>query len=791
MKERFTLQIKGDLARGGFMPLLWRLVPECKYVVSGYAEYNDEGVLLVLEGEGSQVMNYLRLLPKKIPFAYKLSALTLLKRQKADDFNLKNRGFRIRRKENAPVFLQPDRAPCRKCVEELRSESSRRYQYPFFACKDCGPSYVFANILPFKRQNSSVVAFPACNSCREEIGDEKDLHHFGAELLCCPDCGPRHFVLDMYGDLVDNERPFRVIRRELAAGKIVAMQSVFGGFRLLTSAFLEESIQLLRRKKKNPDMPFSLLFKDLETIRKYCIVSEKEAQLLQSPSAPYVLLHRRNDTASLLPSCIAPDTQLLSAGLPASLSEYLLFEKAEGEETMKVDMPEVLVTCGDNSFGHAECLDTDEVFNRLMAYTDCFLCHDLKTSLACPNTLCRVQNGVARIFRRGRGIVPMPVPATVGLASRRVCASFGTDMHSAVALASSRIGIIPSQEQGHIADHAGAEILERMLDPLIDLFDTVPDIVACDMNSDLASHAFAVAYAEKYQLPVITVQTHHALALACMAEHGLENAIALVFTKGKGAPDGTFWGAECLEAKCDSFSRYASFAPHRTYCRKNEFSGARPPKLLLEWFFDSGKNIDDALLKKLNIDRAEAEVWKKNYCANAPDGEYTHSAEYLFTSVTAALGLAPEFASFPGRCRGILEGLAGEGKINKEDVPEAIRELFKFTLEEDDGCCFVHWEETIFNLALLPPLAENEKILYTKGFYLALGDAVVEMLRYASRFTEEKNVVLSGDVFKDGVLSRICMEKLSACGYTVWQHEQTSADTSSVCIGQAYAALMS
>ena len=124
-------------------------------------------------------------------------------------------------------------------------------------------------------------------------------------------------------------------------------------------------------------------------------------------------------------------------------------------------------------------------------------------------------------------------------------------------------------------------------------------------------------------------------------------------------------------------------------------------------------------------------------------------------------------------------------------MPEVIRELFKFTLEEDDGCCFVHWEETIYNLALLPPLAENEKILYTKGFYLALGDAVVEMLRYASRFTEEKNVVLSGDVFKDGVLSRICMEKLSACGYTVWQHEQTSADTSSVCIGQAYAALMS
>ena len=674
----------------------------------------------------------------------------------------------------------------------MRDKGSRRYHYPFFACKDCGPSYVFTNFLPFERKNTSLIAFPACNSCKKESAGEGD-RYYGSALLCCPDCGPRYFVLDMYGELVDNVEPFRIVRKELAAGKIVAMQSVFGGFRLLVSAFDEEKILQLRRKKKNPDMPFSLLFKDLESIRKYCVVSEKEAELLLSPSAPYVLLHRRKDLTPeqvSLPSCIAPDTELLAAGLPSSLSEYMLFEKLENEEEF-LQMPEVLVTSGDNSFGHAECLDIDEIFNRLMAYTDCFLCHDLKTSLACPNTLCRVLEGDVRIFRRGRGIVPAPIPATVGLASRRICASFGTDMQSAVALAGSSFGIIPSQEQGNIAGHSSAEILERMLDPLIDLFDAVPDVVACDMNSDLASTSFAVAYAEKYQLPVITVQTQHALALACMAEHGLENALALVFTKGKGAPDGTFWGAECLEAKCDSFSRYASFSAHRTYCRKNDFSGTRPAKLLLEWFFEAEKNIDDALLAKLKVEREEVEIWKKNYFHSGTEGDFTHSAEYLFSTVTAALGLAPEFSSFPGRCRGILENLADCGKVCEEDVPENIRGLFVFTLEEDDGCGFIHWEETIYNLACLPPLSDNEKVLYAKAFYLAVGDAVVKMIRYAARFTEEKNVVLSGDVFKDGVLSRICREKLTRNGFTVYQHRLTSPDASSVCIGQAYAALMS
>lgn len=793
MKEQFTLQLKGALTQGGFMPLLWRSVAECKYIVSGYAAYNEEGVELVLEGEGIHVMNFLRLLPKKIPFFYKLSALTLMKRERADVFNLKNRGFRIHREiRKFPEFL-PDRAPCAKCVEELRDPKGRRFHYPFFACKDCGPSYVFANFLPFERKNTSLTAFPACNTCKQEIADENDKQHCGSVLLCCPQCGPRHFVMDMYGDLVDNVEPFRVVRKELAKGKIVAMQSVFGGFRLLVNAFDEEMIQQLRRKKKNPDMPFSLLFKDMEVIKKYCIVSPGEEELLTAGSAPYVLLHRRKDPGEgekKLPFCIAPDSDLLAAGLPSSLSEYLLFEKLEGEENASL-VPDILVTCGDNSFGHAECLDTDEVFNRLMTYTDCFLCHDMKTALACPNTLCRIQNNVVRVFRRGRGIVPSPVPNTQNLATRRICASFGTDVQSAVALASSSFGIIPSQEQGNIADKNSSGILERMLDPLIDLFDSVPDIVACDMNSDLFSTAFAVAYAEKYQLPVITVQTNHALALACMAEHGLENALALVFTKGKGAPDGTFWGAECLEAKCDSFSRYASFAPHRTFCRKNDHSGIRPAKLLLEWFFNTGEEVSDFLLQKLHVERSEEQLWRKNFIAHSQEGEITYSAEYLFTAVTAALGLAPEFSTFPGRCRGILENLAGEGKIAAEDIPDGILQFFVFTREEDDGCCLIHWEEMIRNLAALPELTEMEKSLYAKAFYLTLGNACVELIRYASAFTEEKNVVLSGDVFKDGVLSRICMEKLSERGYRVYQHLQTSPDASSVCIGQAYAALMS
>ena len=98
----------------------------------------------------------------------------------------------------------------------------------------------------------------------------------------------------------------------------------------------------------------------------------------------------------------------------------------------------------------------------------------------------------------------------------------------------------------------------------------------------------------------------------------------------------------------------------------------------------------------------------------------------------------------------------------------------------------------IFNLAEINGnIVPEEKVLYVRAFYQAISDAALAMIRYASRFTDEKNVVFSGEVFIDGVLSRLCKEKLEAEGYIVYQHESTSPDASSVCIGQAYAALMS
>ena len=80
--------------------------------------------------------------------------------------------------------------------------------------------------------------------------------------------------------------------------------------------------------------------------------------------------------------------------------------------------------------------------------------------------------------------------------------------------------------------------------------------------------------------------------------------------------------------------------------------------------------------------------------------------------------------------------------------------------------------------------------LYAKAFYAALADAGLAMVSYASRFSLERAVVLSGTLFMDEILSDATERLLTAHGYTVYQHEKTPADESGICTGQAYAAGM-
>ncbi len=783
MRSSIIFELKGNLHVGGFRPFMWKIAAEAG--LSGWIANSEQGVLLRLEGEDEQISEFIRKIPSSVPNVFYMKEIRLVRREPCGPLDLRNIGFRVTGEDNKVPLINPDKAPCPKCVAEAEEPASRRFAYPFSSCFICGPTYSFALRTPFIRKNTCMTAFPMCAACKSEKNDTHDIHHYASETLACPKCGPQVFLLDMYGELIDDAIPMCRAQEGLHRGEILAVQSIYGGFLLCADAFNADTVRRLRRKKKLPDRPLSLLARNMEVIKRYFECSPEEEQLLTSPVAPVVILKRRAETGNLppLPDVISPDTDTLGVGLPPSLLEKLLFD--HHADTGSPPGFDFLVTCGENRPGKAECLDIDEIFNRLMAFTDKFLCHDLKTGHACPASICTVHKGRTRLWRRSRGYVPQGIPFN-GTLPRNVGA-FGTDVFAAIAFGTGS-EILPSQGIGNLDSREAASILSEVLERFMYLTDRVPELIVCDMDKESFSAREASAFAEKHSLPLVTVQTHHAHALTCMAEHGLRHALALVFNGGGYGPDGTEWGAECLEASLDGFCRFASFGGR--YRLEGRDAQPRPAKLFLERLIESGHEPSPALLERLRVDHSEYELWKKHYLEARVSCVFSHAAVRLFDAVCAGIGAAPDFCTYDKRCLLILNKYAARCPVSAEEIPERIRNLFVFDVREEERYSVIDWSRTFLNLAEMEAPREDELPLYAKAFYGAVANAGLAMVSYASRFSRERAVVLSGSLLMDEILSDAAEQLLTAHGYTVYQHEKTPADESGVCTGQAYAAGM-
>ncbi len=768
MKSSVTLELKGPgIHAGGVRAFFWKLVSDLR--LAGWAANSTEGILMRLEGNDEQLSSFIRSLPSSVPGSFRLRSVCVVQREPSVPEDKCLQGFRILDPPSVLPEILPDRMACSNCVKEALDPSSRRFCYPFFSCADCGPSYSLAMRSPFTRQNTSMTAFPLCMDCKEDKKNgEPRLQH--SELLACPRCGPQFFLLDMYGDLITDSNPLCVARESLRDGEILAVQSLYGGFQLFADALNPETIQRLRRKRKLPTRPLCVIMRDLETIRKYCICSDEEAVLLSPPETPLVILQKRPDCT--LPEMISPDTDTLAVGLPSSLQEKLLFEHQGGQ-----DQPppfEVLVTCGDNRPGKAECQDIDDIFNRLMAFTDKFLCHDLKTGHACQSSICEIYQGRTFFHRRARGYVPRSI--VVNHRFPRIVGAFGCDSRAAVALGT-RNCIVPSQPLGSLDGKNETAVLLDMFERFTWLFDQVPDIMVCDMDRDSFSARACADFADQHDLPLITVQTHHAHALACMAENNLKHALALVMNGGSTGPDGSVWGSECLEARLDGFSRLAAFRPH-------PLTQGRPARLFLAHLIANHVDPSAELLARLGADRSEYELWRnQSNSSSVPNC----SPLLLVNAVCAGLGIISDFCTYPDRALLLLRRYASRFTPGTR-IPDNISVEFQFKYAEENGFRQIDWTDTMLNLSRIREVSEKDKVLFAQAFYNALAESMLAMSLFAESRTGLRQIVLSGSLFQDPILCSKTRDRLKSRSFKVFTHVNLACDESCVPVGQVYAA---
>lgn len=123
---------------------------------------------------------------------------------------------------------------------------------------------------------------------------------------------------------INNKKCIEYIAEIIKNGQIAAIKGI-GGYHLSCDALNASAVERLRTRKHRDKKPFALMMKNLDVIAKYCKINDKEIELLKSPASPVVLLEKKEGIK--LPALIAPLNRYLGVMLPYTPIHHILFEQ--------------------------------------------------------------------------------------------------------------------------------------------------------------------------------------------------------------------------------------------------------------------------------------------------------------------------------------------------------------------------------------------------------------------------------------------------------------------------------
>ncbi len=558
---RLSLEIHGAVQGVGFRPFVYRLATELG--LRGWVINDARGVFIEVEGPHDSVEGFLARLPAEIPPRAIVQSLdhAWLPPAHYEQFEIRHSADTGAK----TALILPDIATCPDCLAEILDPADRRYGYPFTNCTNCGPRFTIIQALPYDRPNTTMGRFVLCQECRREYEDPLD-RRFHAQPNACPACGPqiayivREDALEHEGakrreDTKHEDAKVRsaaggeALARAsaaLRAGRILAVKGL-GGFHLVCDARNDSAVAELRRRKPRPDRPFAIMAPDLAWARTHCTVSPEAESLLTSPEAPIVLLPARQGTAAGVSPLVAPGSPTLGVMLPYTPLHHLLMRE--------LGFP-VVATSG-NLSDEPICTDENEAMERLGHMVDGFLIHDRPIQRHADDSVAWVAAGAPRLLRRARGYAPLPVllkdeaPPILAV---------GPHLKNTVSLSVGRQAFI-SQHIGDLETPHALDAFERVISDFLRLYEVAPVAIAHDMHPDYASTRWALEQ-DRFDVPRIAVQHHHAHLAACLAENQVDGPALGVVWDGTGyGPDGMIWGGEFLLGDPRGYERVAHLRP--------------------------------------------------------------------------------------------------------------------------------------------------------------------------------------------------------------------------------------
>jgi hydrogenase maturation protein HypF len=630
--------VKGIVQGVGFRPFIYKTALD--HHLTGWVRNTSGGVEIEVNGLAPELVLFTQAVISKPPLQARIDEITTSDCSPNGYSSFVILTSQIDESEFMPV--SPDLSVCPDCQKELFDLHNRRYRYPFINCTNCGPRFSIVRDIPYDRKRTTMSAFPMCPDCAREYEDPLD-RRFHAQPTACPVCGPQ-LSLVVNGKVVgEKENALQITRQLIKEGKIVAIKGL-GGYHLACDAFNQKAVETLRNRKLRRAKPFALMANSLETIKKFCQVSELEIELLTSTPRPIFLLERKPGSA--IASQVAPRQKTLGFMLPYTPLHFLLTEPEEG-------FPEVLVMTSGNISEEPIAFQDENALSKLAPLADAFLTHNRPIHERLDDSILFSVRSKPFFVRRSRGFAPDPLRLPKSLP--QIFAA-GADLKNTFSLSRGQYAFT-SHFIGDLENYETTDSYEKSIVHYENLFKIKPEIIACDLHPDYYSTHYAQKRASDENLPIVKVQHHHAHMAACLADNGWDSnepVIGLSFDGTGMGTDGTIWGSEVL------FGGYA--ACERLYHLENvplpggDISVRKPSRMALSHLWAASIDWDPTLppMKHLCYEERTAlriQLEKNINCTP------TASLGRLFDAVSSILGICQE-VTYEGQAAIELEAVA-------------------------------------------------------------------------------------------------------------------------------------
>ena len=490
----------------------------------------------------------------------------------------------------------------------------------------------------------------------------------------------------------------------------------------------------------------------VDAVRAWCQVSDAEAQALQGPAAPIVLLARRSlpctevgDAKDLrIAPGVAPGLNTLGFMLPSSGMHHLILRR----------MKRPIVLTSGNLSDEPQAITVEALAERFAEGIDYVLDHGRAIARRVDDSVLRVVDGAPQLMRRARGFAPLPITLPAGFGSAPAVLAFGGELKNTFCLLRDGQAMV-APHLGDLADAATHAGYRRALADLQSYFDFQPQLHACDAHPEYLSSKLARSSADE----PVEVLHHHAHIAACLADNGwpLDGGPVIgVALDGLGQGEGgALWGGEFAIADYTRFERGGTFKPVALLGGEQAM---REP-----WRNTYAHLMAELKWPSFAMNYAELELFAflegkprallDGMLAKGVNSPLASSCARLFDAAAAAMGLCREQAAYEGQGAMLMEALVDAEVLQFEDdelgYPFAIPRLPGSRLPYIEPLAM--WTALLGDLVLKTPVP-TMAARFHKGLAKVICKMVDKLAHAHDAQRPLRHVALSGGVFQNRVL---------------------------------------